>query len=175
MMPTQLRYIFAILICLSGTTSLAKKRGELRLAPALTRELELVLSASDALHRSLAAQNEEQIEIGIRDVIVQIQRARTFTHLAKPYERGHLARILDAAHDQFELTRSSFGDERLLRLEDGFNQLVNLVRIYRLDRAYAIYFCPKDRTTWVQKGVKIVNPFRHDPTDRQPCGVRVVN
>jgi hypothetical protein len=144
----------------------------LALAAPLTSELNLILRASEALHRSLIGQNDEQIEVGLRDILWQIDRTRGALYLAKPHERGHLLKILDAAREQFELTQTSFGEERRERLTDAYNHISNLVRIYRLDRDYLIFFCPKDRTTWVQRGARPQNPFRAD-LRREQCGIRV--
>jgi len=154
---------------------LAGKTGDLQLAPQVMLELNHLIKASDTLHKSLLSQDEEQIEMGIRDIIIQIDKAKATTARLKPHERGHLLRILDSAHEQFEQTRASYGEQRRLRLEEGFNQLVNIVRIYRIDRQYGIFFCPKDRTTWIQKGWQAQNPFRAmtESGRREPCGIRV--
>lgn len=145
----------------------------LTLAPNLTTELNQILSVSDHLHKSLVTQSEEQIEISLREMVLQLDRARAAANFAKPHDRRHLMRILDAAHESFELTQSLYGEERRTRLEAGFNQLANLVRVYRLDRSYSIFFCPKDRTTWVQRGYKAQSPFRSQKHVREPCGMRV--
>lgn len=149
--------------------------GELPLAPAVINGLNQVLRASDGLHKSLVAKDEEQIELGVRDILVEIEKAKQASLQAKPHERRHLVRILDVAHEQFEQTRTTFGDERRARLEEAYNQLVNIVRIYRVDRTYGIFFCPKDRTTWVQKGQRAQNPFRavSEAGHREPCGIKV--
>jgi hypothetical protein len=148
--------------------------GELVLAPALTRELNAVLQSGDDLRVSLIQQNEEQADIGVRDLLKQIERARALSHLAKPHERSHLVRILDAARDNFEIVQTTYGNDRKAQLEEGYNQLVNLVRIYRLDRTYAIFFCPKDKTSWVQKTGKAQSPFTPAPAGgREPCGMRI--
>lgn len=146
--------------------------GDLRLTPNVTDELNLVLKVCDSLHKSLLAQNDEQIDVGLREVIVQLVRAKSASTAVKPHERSHLLRILDAALEQFELTQGSIGDERRARLTEGFNQVVNLVRIYRLDGAYSIYFCPKDQTTWVQRGSRAQNPFRN-AASQETCAMRV--
>ena len=161
------RRILALTILLSALTANA---GELLLSTPLLGELNQVLRASDNLHKSLISQNEEQIEMSIRDMVFQLEKARMASQQAKPHERQHLVRIIEAAREQFELTQSAFGQERRDRLEEAYNQLVNLVRIYKVDKVYAIYFCPKDKTTWVQKGVKPQNPFR---SDREPCGIKI--
>jgi hypothetical protein len=166
-----LRRIFITLI-LSFASVFAAQAGELRLIDPLTKELNQVLKAGEELHKSLVSQSEEQADIGIRDLLQEINQAKAVAGLAKPHERAHLIRILDGAKEQFELTQSSYGEERKQRLENGFNQLVNLVRIYKVDRVYGIFFCPKDKTTWVQKGLKAQNPFRQE-SQREPCGIRV--
>ena len=163
---------FSLFAALPISTSIVWA-GELHLAPALTNELNSVLRVSDGLHKSLVSHNEEQIEMGLRDLVLQLGKAKGASHLAKPHDRRHLVRILEAAHEQFELTQSSYGDERKARLEEGFNQIANLVRIYKLDRNFGIFFCAKDRTTWIQKGVKPQNPFRTEGSTREPCGMRV--
>jgi len=147
-------------------------KGTLMLSPALTRELNLVLKAGDAVHHSLVAQNEELTDIGLRDLLRQIAHARAHLNLAKDYERPHLVRILDAAKEQFELSQVAYGQERRVRLTEGFNQLVNIVRIYKVDKQYGIFFCPSDRSTWVQTGSKAQYPFTPIGS-REPCGMKV--
>lgn len=165
--------LFASTVTLLSVSSHAGPKGELVLKPQLTRELNQVLKIGDAVHHALVIQDEEQTDLSLRDLVQQIDRARSMSYLAKAHERAHLVRILDGAREQFELTQAAYGQERRNRLEDGFNQLVNLVRIYRLDRSYAIYFCPKDKATWVQTGTKPKNPFRSPASSREPCGMRV--
>lgn len=149
--------------------------GELALTPPIMNGLNQILKASDLLHKSLLSKDEEQIEIGVRDILIELERAKIASYKAKPHERRHLVRILDTAHEQFEQIRTTYGEERRHRLEEAYNQLVNIVRIYRVDRAYGIFFCPKDRTTWIQKGNRPQNPFRaiSESGRREPCGMRV--
>ena len=135
--------------------------------------LNRILNAGDSLHRSLVAQNEDQIEIGIRELINQIDQARQASANLKAHERGHLLLVLDAAREQFDQTQTAYGDERISKLIDGFNQLANLVRVYQAERSYGIFFCPEDKTSWVQKGYHGQNPFH--PKAMLNCGIRVVN
>ena len=135
--------------------------------------LNRILNAGDSLHKSLVAQNEDQIEIGIRDLINQIDQARQTSAALKAHERGHLLLVLDAAREQFDQTQTAYGEERVSRLIDGFNQLANIVRVYQVERSYGIFFCPDDKTSWVQKGYRGQNPFH--PKSMLNCGIRVVN
>lgn len=164
--------VFLFLICVSTVAWAGGSKGTLTLSPTLTRELNLVLKAGDSVHRSLVEQNEELTDIGLRDLLKQIAHARAHLNLAKDYERPHLVRILDAAKEQFELSQAAYGQERRERLSEGFNQLVNIVRIYKVDKQYGIYFCPTDRATWVQTGTKGQYPFPQAGL-RQPCSLKV--
>lgn len=172
-----IKHFLSLLVAVATTgliySTESSAKGELILNTQLTRELNHVLKMGDSVHHSLVVNDEEQTDLGLRDLLKQIDRARAVSHLAKAHERSHLLIILDAAKEQFEQTQSAFGNERRRRLEEGFNQLVNLVRIYRLDKSYGIYFCPKDKATWVQTGFKGQNPFQTSSGGREPCGIRV--
>jgi hypothetical protein len=137
-------------------------------------ELNRLLQASDVLHQTMVHGDDEQTEIGLRDVILQIDHIRGISTLAKDFERGHLMRVLDAAREHLELVQTTLGDERREHLQEAMNQIVNLVRVYRVDRSYGIFFCPKDKTTWVQKGMRGENPFR-GPASQKDCGIKVPN
>lgn len=164
--------LFSLIIFMLSVQAFTAPRGELALGPTLTTELNAVLRNADGLHKSLLSHDEEQVDLNLRDILWQLNRAKRALVHAKLHERGHLVRILDAAEGDFEVSQTAVGEEKRLRLEHGFNQLVNLLQIYKLDRSYSIFFCPNDRTTWIQKGNSGTNPFRAEG-GRSPCAVRV--
>ncbi len=144
--------------------------GDMSLHPTVMRELNFTIRSADFLHQALIKQDEEQLEIGIRDVIHQIDRVRTVAILAKQHERHHLLRILEAGREYLESAQTAFGEERRTTLQKAYNQMVNLVRIYKTDKLYGIFFCDKDKGSWVQRGYKAQNPFT---ATQRHCGVRV--
>ena len=73
--------------------------------------------------------DEEQIEMGLRDMLWQLEKAKAALVHAKMHERGHLIRILEAASDQFEVTQRAFGEERRLRLASANISACNLSAI----------------------------------------------
>jgi hypothetical protein len=146
--------------------------GTLALHPVLMLELNKTLNAYDGLHEAMYQQQDEQIDIRIRDVIRQIERASTYLVFAKTYERGHLRIILEAAYNRLERAQTAYGEERRDQLEAAVNDLVNLVRIYRVDKAYGIFFCARDKKSWVQRGYRPHDPFATTGALRD-CGFRV--
>lgn len=156
---------------LSGGLAFA---GSLNLAQPLMIELNAIVKVSGALHQALVAQNEEQIDLAVRDILWQIDTARSLKSLVKEHERLHLLKILDAAHGHFEQTQLSYGEERRKHVEQGFHQIVNLVRSYNLNKSFGIFYCSRDNSSWVQKtSGKAQNPFR--PETHRDCGMLVRN
>lgn len=146
--------------------------GRIDLVPRLAAELNQILKVSESLQLAMLNKSEDQLDISVREVVSQIERTVSLSKLAKPHERNHLLRILRTARENFELAQGSFGKERDSHLENGLNQLVNIVRIYKVDRVYGIFFCSKDKNSWVQRGKKPQNPFR-GPASKVDCGMRV--
>jgi hypothetical protein len=148
--------------------------GRIDLTPRLSAELNKILKVSETLQGSMLNKSEDQLDVSVREMVSQIERTVSLSRLAKPHERNHLLRILRSARENFELAQGSFGKERDSHLENGLNQLVNIVRIYKVDRAYGIFFCSRDKNSWVQKGKKPQNPFR-GPASKVDCGMRVAD
>lgn len=162
----------ALLLCILTVLVIAPrpaKAGDLVLHPTVMRELNQVIRVSDGLHSALVAVDDEQIEIAIRGVIHQIDRVRTVAILAKQHERPHLLKILESGRDHLEVAQTAYGEERSARFRQAYNQLVNVARIYRVDKAYGIFFCDKDRSSWVQRGARAQNPFS---AVNRKCGVK---
>jgi hypothetical protein len=143
--------------------------GDLVLHPTVMRELNQVIRVSDTLHSALVGGDEEQIEIAVRGVIHQIDRVRTVAILAKQHERPHLLKILESGREYLEIAQTALGEERRLGFQQAYNQVVNVARIYKIDKAYGIFFCDKDKSSWVQRGSKAQNPFS---AANRKCGVK---
>ncbi|MCM2280871.1 MAG: hypothetical protein NDI61_03380 [Bdellovibrionaceae bacterium] len=143
--------------------------GDLVLHSTVMRELNQVVRVADTLHSALVSADDEQIEISVRGIIHQIDRVRTVAILAKQHERPHLLKILESARDHLEVAQVAYGEERRLRLQQAYNQVVNVVRIYKIEKVYGIFFCDRDKSSWVQKGVRGQNPFA---LSLRKCAVR---
>lgn len=158
--------LVALLIAVASTA----KAGDLSLHPLVMRELNQLVKTSDTLHVALVREDEEFLEIAIRDLVLQTDRVWGTSAQAKPHERYHLIKILDSLREHLEIAHSAYGEERRQSLVMVFRQLVNIVRIYRVNKTYGIYFCGRDKSTWIQKGIKAQNPFG---VGTKSCGIKV--
>ena len=147
--------------------------GAIVLDQAVMQELNLTLDKYLDLHASMArGLSDEQIEIGIRDVILELELTRELLSRGRTpaHERGHIGRLIDAAHIHFEQAESAFGFQRQARLEDAINDLVNFVRIFSVHSKFLIYFCERDKKSWVQLSGRAQNPFGSD--EMRNCGIK---
>lgn len=159
------------MVCLSVFDVTEARRIErLRLDPVTMAEISALLGQGDALHGALTKQDDEQVEVVLRDLQIAIARASQASLRLKVHERAHLMKILEAMAENLEIARNSGSDERRERLSEVFNMLANLVRIYAVESRFKIFFCSRDKMTWVQTKPRGVHPFPE--TGERDCALR---
>lgn len=159
---------FACVLAASGAGAVTKER--LSLDPAVLSELTAALNAGDALHNALAKQDDEQVDVALRDIELAIVKTKVAAGRLKEYQRTHLVKLLDSTEEFVEVARNSSHSERRARLVDIFNNLANFVRIYNVDARFKIFFCGRDRLTWVQTSARGQHPMPE--TLRDPASER---
>ncbi len=142
----------------------------LRLEPNTLAELSALLSHGDALHSALTKQEDEQTEVALRDIQVSIARTMSVSVRVKMHERAHLLKILESMAESVEIARNSGSAERRERMADAFNMMANIVRIYGVDGRFKIFFCSRDKMTWIQTKSRGVYPFPE--TGERDCALR---
>lgn len=148
--------------------------GRLVLRSEAMNELTALLSAGDGLHTALIRQDEEQVEVALRDLETANRRVIARSSALREHERTHLMKILDLIDEQVGVARNSGHTERRMRLFDIFGNLANLVRIYAVDSRFKIFFCSRDKLTWIQVKPRGQYPFV-DGAERSPsseCALR---
>lgn len=153
--------LVAAMILIFGHVAWARWNGEkIEVQPALRLELNAVLEATSDLQVACYHRDEKQIETALRSLMQHIDRATQKSNLAAS-DRPHLVKILSAAKSQLELSQMRQGEARAESLKEAFSQLVQIARVFKLD-PYRIFFCPKDRAVWLQKGWTAQNPVNPD-------------
>lgn len=161
---------FVVSLMTASTVLAAPARSRLIIHPAVTAELTSLLSAGDFLHESLVKQDDEQVDVALKDIELALKKTISASRVLRPYERAHLLKLLEATQEHVEVARNSGHVDRRERLIDIFNNLAILVRVYSVDARFKIFFCGKDRMTWVQTKARGQHPFP-EATDRD-CAVR---
>jgi hypothetical protein len=162
-------------LCLILTPSISEAGrigANIVLRPNVTLEINKLLYASENLRISLLNQDEDQIEICLRELMWDVDQARAISIHVRDFDRRHLLKILDNIKGNLELSFSSYGGYRKDFFVKVFNQFANIVRIYQVDSRFSIFYCPKDHATWIQASSKPENPFK-SATVPKDCGLKV--
>ncbi|MDX9731052.1 MAG: hypothetical protein RBT63_04715 [Bdellovibrionales bacterium] len=162
--------VVAVLLLLGGELAQAQRAQRLVLETGTMAELTGLLSAGDALHYALTKQDDEQIEVALRDIEIATQRTMAAANRLRLHERSHLVRILESIEENVDVARNSGHGDRRDRISDIFNMQANLVRIYGVDTRFKIFFCSRDKVTWVQTRPRGQYPFL-DHGERD-CAIR---
>ncbi len=142
------------------------------LRPNVTNELNKLLFASENLRIAMLNQDEDQIEICMRELMWEVDQARLVSSHVRDFDRRHLLKILDNIKGNLDMSSSSYGVYRKEFFLKIFNQFANIVRIYQVDARFSIFYCPKDHSTWIQASNKPENPFKNSSVPKD-CGLKV--
>lgn len=160
--PFQAAAFFVLILCITVAIAIsaeARRIERLRLEPNTMAEISVLLSHGDDLHSALTKQEDEQIEVTLRDIQVSIARTMSASIRVKMHERAHLLKILESMAENVEIARNSGLTERRERISEVFNMMANVVRIYNVDARFKIFFCSRDKMTWIQTKARGAYPF----------------
>ncbi len=159
---------FIILMCvifIAPEASQARRR-KIIVKGALKVELNNLLRSSSELHTGLYKQDEPLIATQLQKVLSNLKKTSLRTFMAEG-QRPHIDKMLEASQINIETAQMQSGDKRRESLKQAFRQLVQIAKIYKLDR-YRVFFCPKDKSVWIQKSRKPQNPIH--PVKYGKCG-----
>lgn len=162
------------IVSLASVSTHAALPNRLVLRAEAMSELTALLSAGDALHSALIRQDDEQVDVALRDLESAGRRVIAVSSILRDHERTHLMKILEPLDELLGVARNSGHAERKQRIYDIFGSLANLVRIYSVDARFKIFFCARDRMTWIQVKARGQYPFV-ESADRGPastCALR---
>lgn len=133
-------------------------------------ELTVLLSAVDGLHSNLIKQDDEQVDVSLRDIEVATHNAMAVSARMKPHERTHLMKNLESIDASVGVARNSGHNDRRERIADIFNTTANLVRVYSVDARFKIFFCKHDKMTWIQ--TKSIGQYPFVENGERECALR---
>ncbi len=146
------------------------REARLSLAREIRDPLQNVLIVNESIQVALIKQDEEALELALRDFEVAVRNAIAVSKpIMKPHDRSHFVKLLSPLLETCVGVRSSGLAERRELLGQLLNGVSNIVRIYRVDPRFRVYFCPRDRLTWVQLRSRGEHPLS---TSERSCALR---
>lgn len=135
----------------------------------LRAELNSVLRATADLQEASFKRNDNLTTMATKNLLKRLSQAEGKAHLAKE-QRTHLVKILEAASTSLQKSRKASGSNRQTLFQHAFSQLVLIAQVYQLE-PFKIFFCPKDKSVWLQRSSKPQNPV--NPETYGTCGKQV--
>jgi hypothetical protein len=104
----KLTYTVLIMLLLIAHNSFAGRIGaNIALRPNITFQLNKVLLSSENLRIALLNQDEDQIEICLKELSWEVDQARNISLQVRDFDRRHLLKILDNIKGSLEISFSS--------------------------------------------------------------------
>ena len=161
-----------MILFLFSTTALSARSTKLSLDEATIKKLNQLLNETTDFQAALYEQNDAKIKQEIIELNRVIDGFLVGLGDFQVQNQGmHLKRILRSTKNYLESYQNlNSQDKKIQNLKKAFSQLVQLVRIYKVDKEYRIFYCKSDNSEWIQKGWKAKNPIH--PTKYGKCGQR---
>lgn len=140
----------------NGKPSFALKEGRFK------NLLSAFMDEAVLLHHAVYLKNTDHIRLHAFRIRQHIQKLKNlpFTDSLSYHELSYRSRLLTRIESGLAGMLSSSEKEQLAIMHDINKTFSYLVRAYGLKR-YFVFFCSKDRSTWVQKNIRPVLHLNH--------------
>lgn len=147
----------------------AMKKPVFPLQDKLKAPLVSLLDEAVYLHQAFYSKKEDQIHLTLSKMINQINVLERSPELLPYHQRSYTYRVLQSLKPQLEAMKVA-KEKRKANINSINRTLTYMAHVYGLKK-YAVFFCPKDRSVWMQgKNVKKGKPLH---LEYQSCGAMV--
>ena len=144
------RFCFLITLTLSSSLGFAIKRTSFPLKEELKTPLTALLDEAVDLHHAVYSNQEDRIHLTLSKMIYQIEELKQFPQLLPYHQQSYTYGLLQALKPQLEAIKVS-REKRKDNINAINRTLTYMAHVYGLKK-YAVFFCPRDRSVWIQKG-----------------------
>lgn len=142
------------------------KRATFPLRDELKVPLVSLLDEAVYLHQAFYSKKEDHIYLALSKMVNQIEILEKSPKLLPYHQRFYIYRLLKDLKPQLEAMKITKG-KRKVGINAVNRTLTYMAHIYGLKK-YAVFFCPKDRSVWMQgKGAEKMRPLH---LEYQSCG-----
>ena len=158
---------FLILIFIYSSSLFALKKPAFSLKDSLKTPLTSLLDIGVYFHEAVYSQNEGKIRLALSKLENQIEILERSPQFLPYHQRTYVYRLLQNLKPHLDAVKIS-SKERKRKIKAINRILTHMAHIYGLKK-YAVFFCPKDRSVWMQ-GEKKSKPLH---LEYSSCGAWV--
>ncbi|MEC9281855.1 MAG: hypothetical protein VX642_04030 [Bdellovibrionota bacterium] len=166
------KYLLIALIFSISSSNLWARSYKIKLDEKMLNSVNQLLDKTTAFHLALYSQKQDQIKKEIVEMNLNIDSLlKNMGDFQVQNQAMHLKRILKSTKNYLETYQNINGEEsRKTSLKKAFSQMVQLIRMYQVDKKYRVFYCKDDNSEWIQEGWKAKNPIH--PQKHGACGQR---
>ncbi len=154
----EIRNMFRAFVLIALTVlcgfSFAMKKPAFPLKEEIKGPLTFLLDEAVSLHRAVYSKQEKQIHVALLKMRYQIEMLEKFPQLLPYHQQSYIKRLLQYLKPKLEAIKAP-GDNRRKNNIASINRTITyMAHVYGLKKKYAVFFCPQDRSVWMQKEKK---------------------
>ena len=149
--------------------SFAVKKSTFTLEQKLKSPLISLLDETVGLHKAFYSKRDDQVHLAVSKMATHISTLEKNTYLFSPTQRSYIHRLLQGLKPKLEAIKAE-GTRGGKPHIDSINRTVTyMAHLYGLKK-YTIFFCPQDRSVWMQG-----KTGENRPLHLNSCGAPVGN
>jgi len=143
-------YLCLIAIFFIPHFSSAMKKQVFPLKNELKMPIIALLDEAVDLHQAIYFKKEDQVRLALSKIIKQIKMIEDSYQLLPYHQQSYIYKLLQDLKPTLENIKSSSMKNRAEYINTINRTVSHLSHIYGLKQKYAVFFCRKDRSTWIQ-------------------------
>ena len=148
----------------------AVKKNTFTLEQKLKSPLVSLLDETVDLHKAFYSQRDDQLHLAVSKMVAHISTLEKNTYLFSPTQRSYMHRLLQGLKPKLEAIKAEGTKKGGKPHIDSINRTVTyMAHLYGLKK-YTIFFCPQDRSVWMQG-----KTGKNRPLHLNSCGAPVGN
>lgn len=150
--------LFTILLVGHAAQSSVWTSKRMKMDEKLTQEIETVLSLTADFHKERVEKEEDTAQKIATDLAVKLVEVKALSERLNDVQNVHITKILDSAYTSLKnYNDNPKSTDAVGGLKDFFKEIVQITQVFDVKK-YKIFFCPLDRSLWLQKDSKARNP-----------------
>lgn len=124
----------------------------------LSQEVEVVLSLTADFHKERVNKEHDRAKEIAANLAKKLSETKNLSEKIHDVQNVHITKILESAYSSLKNYNDNPKAANAVNgLKDFFKEIVQITQVFDVKK-YKIFFCPQDRSLWLQKDSKAKNP-----------------
>lgn len=159
-MMKALRCLMLLVVCVASTVEAADwTQKRMKVEKNISDGIEEVLELTAEFHKTRVSQDSSKVSVQLATEIAQkLGTVANISQKTNSVQNLHITKIIQSAQNSIQLYKEDpMAKNASTDLKDFFKEIVQITQVFEVKK-YKIFFCPQDRSLWLQTMPKAQNP-----------------